>query len=224
MWDSIRESLTPGRVAAAAAASGFVYVAYRVYSVSKYYTECKRGATKTPGLKSKSWSSRSFPEWFALSDPIMGGRSQATVEADRAGRMLFSGTISTVGGGFASARTSGACAVAVPEGATFVKVVAEGDGQMYKLALGLSTSLMSSSPVWTQDFVTERGVVKQYWLPLSKFVPARRGQQVQGAAPLELGEVQYVGILLSLFTATGEPNPHFGSGPFRIVVHEINFQ
>ena len=99
----------------------------------------------------------------------------------------------------------------------------QGDGQMYKLTLGLSHSLLSGLPVWSHDFHTAKGSVKEYSLPLSEFVAGKRGQAVVGAT-LDIAEVQYLGVALSLVDQNGQPNPHFGDGPFRLVLHEISFE
>ena len=67
----------------------------------------------------------------------MGGQSTSELETDRDGRLVFVGEISTVGGGFASLRTTEDTAVVVPKGKTdAIKVVVEGDGQMYVLFWG----------------------------------------------------------------------------------------
>ena len=44
-------------------------------------------------------------EWFVLNDVVMGGRSESKCERTEAGGLHFSGTVSTVGGGFCSCRT-----------------------------------------------------------------------------------------------------------------------
>jgi len=43
-------------------------------------------------------------------------------------------------------------------------------------------------------------------------------------ATLDLEEVRYLGLILSLVDQEGEPNKHFGDGPFRVVLHELEFE
>eukprot|EP00951_Prasinocladus_malaysianus_P017782 scaffold140764_cov40-Prasinocladus_malaysianus.AAC.1 len=110
----------------------------------------------TPGVKCKSWAEKS-PEWFRINDVIMGGKSTSAVASDSAGRLVFTGNISTDGGGFAALRSCESCKVNVPGDVQFVKVVAQGDGQQWKVTLGTNHSLMSGEPVWSHDFHTEVG-------------------------------------------------------------------
>lgn len=112
--------------------------------------------------------------------------------------------------------------VAIPAGATHAKVVVEGDGQMYKLALSMDPSAFARAPSFGHDFLTKKGAVSEHFLPLSEFIPTFRGQPVPGAV-LRLEDVRCLSMLLSLKASDGSPNSHFGDGPFRLVVHEIAF-
>lgn len=108
--DSFREILTPARVAAAVTAVGCAYMAYRVYGAKSYMDRCRSSAKPLKGLKCDTWTAAPS-SWYRVNDVIMGGRSSSEVTADRQGRLVFSGTISTIGGGFASMRTSDDCKV-----------------------------------------------------------------------------------------------------------------
>ena len=171
-------------------------------------------------MRCSSWTKKAV--WFRVNDVIMGGKSTSELEADGDGRLVFSGDISTDGGGFASMRTSEACVVSIPTGATAVRVVAEGDGQMWKVNLGLSHSLMDSQPTWTHDFLTQQGVTQTHVLPLDAFTAQTRGRKVAGAV-MDIEKVAYVGMILSLVDQEGNPNKHFGDGPFRLTLHELEF-
>ena len=120
-------------------------------------------------------------------------------------------------------RTGEGCIVAVPQDAKAVGVAAEGDGQMWQVNLGLSHSLMDSRPTWTHDFLTVQGTNQTHVLPLAAFSAQTRGRKVAGVS-LKLDEVQYIGIILSLVDQDGKPNSHFGDGPFRLVLHELEFE
>eukprot|EP00873_Tetraselmis_striata_P015914 jgi/Tetstr1/436178/TSEL_025023.t1 len=218
--------LTPRRVLAVAAVAAGGYCLWRVGSrirrAVRYYGDCAADTLVAPGLKCHGWVAGQ-PAWFRINDVIMGGRSSSQLSCDSAGRLVFSGVINTNGGGFAALRTSEQTQVSIPKDAAFVKVIAKGDGQMYKITLGCSHSMMTREPVFTHDFLTDKGKVKQYILPLSKFVPQFHGQKVEGKV-LEAGQVAYVGLNLSLVTQNGDPNPFFGDGPFELVLHELSFQ
>ena len=153
----------------------------------------------------------------------MGGKSTSELSTDSENRLVFSGIINTDGGGFASMRTSEACVVKVPSGATSVKLTVKGDGHLWKANLGLGHSLMDSNPTFSHDFLTKKDTVTTHNLPLTGFAAQRRGQTLDGVALEDPSKIQYVGLILSLVTQEGKPNPHFGDGPFRIVLHELEF-
>mmetsp|Transcript_16907 Transcript_16907/g.30182 ORF Transcript_16907/g.30182 Transcript_16907/m.30182 type:complete len:235 (-) Transcript_16907:147-851(-) len=225
-WNQwLRGGFSPGKVLGIAAVTAGGYclwqVSSRIYKAVKYYSECTASTIVAPGLKCKGWVAGQ-PKWFRINDVIMGGKSTSELGCDGSGRLLFTGVINTNGGGFASFRTNEETKVAIAEDSAFVKVVAEGDGKMYKIALGCSHSMMTREPVFTSDFLTEKGKVKQYILPLSKFVPQFHGQKVEGVTLKKEGVV-YVGCNLSLVTQNGDPNPYFGDGPFKLVIHELSF-
>jgi hypothetical protein len=261
-----------GWAALASVLAGACWVAGKVHSTRRYWQECKADTLATPGLRCATWVKSGFAEWFRVNDVIMGGRSSSSLDTDADGRLVFEGVISTNGGGFASMRTTERCHVSIPSGARAIRIVAEGDGQLWKVNLGLSHSLMDSQPTWTHDFLTSKGVrtclslhaarlptalrgggsvwnwlavalipcppsssllwsrscvmlqVKQtYMLPLAAMSAQTRGRKVPGVM-LDLGQVEYVGLILSLVDQEGRPNSHFGDGPFRLVVHELEFE
>jgi NADH dehydrogenase [ubiquinone] 1 alpha subcomplex assembly factor 1 len=187
-----------------------------------YWQACKAATATATGVQG-SWQSGGKSEWFRINDVIMGGRSESQLAVDSSGRLAFSGVISTIGGGFASMRTSETTAVLVPSGATKLRVTVEGDGQLWKVNLGLSHALMDRKPTWTHDFLTTKGSKTTHELPLAAFDAQIRGDKVAGAV-LDTAEVCYVGLILSLVTQEGQPNPHFGDGPFQLVLHELEFE
>ena len=81
---------------------------------------------------------------------------------------------------------------------------------------------MDSNPTFSHDFLTTKGAVTTHVLPLAEFAANKRGQKLPDVK-LDPSQVQYVGLILSLYTQEGEPNPHFGDGPFQIILHEFEF-
>ena len=73
------------------------------------------------------------------------------------------------------------------------------------------------------DFLTAKGKVQTYRLPLGDFAAQFRGRKMAGLV-LEHAKVCYVGLILSLVDQEGAPNLHFGDGPFKLVVHSIEFE
>mmetsp|Transcript_26941 Transcript_26941/g.57285 ORF Transcript_26941/g.57285 Transcript_26941/m.57285 type:complete len:90 (-) Transcript_26941:301-570(-) len=84
-------------------------------------------------------------------------------------------------------------------------------------------SLMDSNPTFSHDFLTQNGVPTEHTLPISGFAAQKRGRTLNGIFLEDPAEIRYVGLILSLVTQDGKPNPHFGDGPFRIVLHEVEF-
>jgi hypothetical protein len=81
---------------------------------------------------------------------------------------------------------------------------------------------MSSDPTWTADFLTKKDEKTTHVLALSEFVPQTRGRKLTGLT-LDRGSVCYVGLILSLVDQEGNDNPHFGDGPFKLLLHELEF-
>ena len=211
-----------------AAAVGVAAIGWTIFSkiqfVRGYWKQCQAETVgNANGTKCSSWlDNDATPIWFRVNDVIMGGKSSSELGTDSEGRLVFSGTINTNGGGFASMRTSEACVVKVPADATSIRLTVEGDGQLWKANLGLSHSLMDSNPTFSHDFLTTKGAVTTHVLPLAEFAANKRGQKLPDVK-LDPSQVQYVGLILSLYTQEGEPNPHFGDGPFQIILHEFEF-
>ena len=166
-------------------------------------------------------------ELFRLNDGVMGGRSQSELEVSKSD-VTFTGVINTNGGGFASFRTHGdERPLGLPDATAELFVDATGDGQRYKMTLYEADS-WDMRAVWCHDFVaTEQR--ETHTLPILAFRASRQGRPVNpvfawGTPGLHLSlasNVTGIGFSLSLYTSAGEPNPDFGAGPFRLVVHGV---
>ena len=218
-------------------------MAKRINFVRNYWKTCKSETLDTAhGVKCSTWlvpeaaaataaATTTTATWFRVNDVIMGGKSTSELSTDDegSGRLVFSGNLSTDGGGFCSMRTTEECAdrMRVPPDATAVRVVMQGDGQLWKVSLGTSHSLMSRDPTWSHDVLTansqEEDALTTATLPLADFTATIRGQPVAGAVLDDPSRIRSVGLILSLYTQTGAPNPNFGDGPFRVVLHELEF-
>jgi hypothetical protein len=166
-------------VSLVALVAGGMYISRRIFLTVQYWNDCKRDTIQTPGVSCSTWTrGDTVVEWFRVNDVIMGGKSSSALSRDRNGRLVFSGEISTIGGGFAAVRTtenfSSSGPVAVPKDASEVRVVVEGDGQMWKVNLGLGHGMMDNKPTWTHDFLTQKGKRTTHTLPLSAFAPTVR--------------------------------------------------
>ena len=157
---------------------------------------------------------------FRINDGVMGGRSSSQLAVGAGGDVEFTGTINTNGGGFASFRTLGDDApLGLPRRCVALIVDATGDGQSYKMSLYTSDSWDMAAPNWGHDFVA--GARARHTLPLTAFLPTRRGNPLVAAPPLDPAAVTGTGFGLSLYQADGQPNVKFGDGPFRLTIHRV---
>ena len=162
-------------------------------------------------------------KFFRINDEVMGGKSISELSIGNGGSsLIFAGTINTNGGGFASCRTLGDEApLGLSNGTTSTLLVdATGDGFLHKLTLHTADSWQMGTPSWSADFLTERDVRATHRLPLAEFIASKQGRPVRGAT-LDGSAVTGLGFGLSLYTADGKPNPHFGDGPFHLEVHSV---
>merc|ERR1740124_752576 len=165
-------------------------------------------------------------KFFHINDGVMGGKSSSELNVTSSGYLIFSGTIITKGGGFASCRTLGddqSLGFGGGEGLSLEQLVlvvkAKGDGQLYKVTLHTADSWSMGIPVWSYDFLTS-SVEETYTLPLSNFIASIQGRPVKNAV-LDVSKITGIGFSLSLYTADGEPNPNFRDGPFQLDVKWI---
>ena len=155
--------------------------------------------------------------FFRINDEVMGGKSTSEIELSDRG-LIFTGTINTNGGGFASCRTLGDDApLGLRDGST-LHVDAAGDGQLYKVVLHTSDSWAMAVPSWSHDFIAGKRTTHR--LPLSAFIPSSQGRVMKGRT-LNAAEVTGIGFSLSLYTADGKANPKFGDGPFKLEVRGV---
>ncbi len=139
-------------------------------------------------------------DWYVVNDNVMGGRSGGGFEI-RDGRLLFSGSLNTNGGGFASVRSRpGDLALA---GTTTMTVRALGDGRAYKLRL----MTYASNVAYSATFQTSAGQWQEHTLALADFVPTWRGR-VMRRPPIDPADIVAVGFMIADKT----------DGPFRLEV------
>jgi len=159
--------------------------------------------------------------FFRINDEVMGGKSTSQLSLGEESSLVFSGTINTNGGGFASCRTLGDEAPLGLSGkmSSALLVDATGDGQLHKVTLHTADSWSMGTPSWSHDFVAtkERSTHR---LALSDFVAGRQGRPMKKAV-LDGAQVTGIGFSLSLYTDDGKPNTNFGDGPFRLQVHSV---
>ena len=166
-------------------------------------------------------------KWTRLDDGVMGGRSESRPSITPGGHgLLFEGDINTNGGGFASVRATAAEPI-LPSGARALRVRVRGDGKQYKLTLsnGQGGGPFSPNPSWQADLPTIAGeeTVREFVLD-GGFLPSFGGKGiVRPDLAMAPAEMRQVGVMLSLYEASGSPNPAFGSGifPFRLEVLSI---
>jgi len=151
----------------------------------------------------------------------MGGHSTSTIRRLADGGLNFSGVISTRDGGFASCSTIEQ-PLHFPANLAAFNVSVTGNGELYKLTFKTSDSIWE--PIWQADLPRAslvKGVRHNFLLPLSSFKANRMGSPVSESRLLA-SEIVSIGLNLALIDENGDPNPHFESGPFELLVHRID--
>ena len=128
--------------------------------------------------------------WFSVNDNVMGGRSLGSFEVSE-GRLLFSGSLNTNGGGFASIRTQ---ALDLKLGrAEGIHLTLRGDGRLYTMMLRQEGDRGIS---YRARFSTTRGETEEVWLPLRSFRPMWRGRELD-RPPLDPGRIESLGFMIA---------------------------
>jgi len=215
----------PGTLALAAGGAVVAYGAYRIAGflrkIAAYRAAAKGGALAAPAgfaIGGSTAARAKALEWFVIDDQVMGGKSQSHLNMN-SGSIEFEGVINTNGGGFSSCRTLGDDEpLGFPADTCYVEVTAICDARQYHLNLMTADSWAMSVPTWRHDFRSSQpGKAETFKLPLKDFKASMRGNPVPGAV-LDPAAITGVGVSLSLYTMHGEPNPHFGDGPFKVTI------
>lgn len=203
----------------------FALVGYKAYtaffSMAAYRDKAKADTVAAPpGFLQLAGRPSPSLRFFRINDAVMGGRSSSALEARADRSLLFSGTIDTNGGGFASCRTLGDDApLGLVPRTRAIYVDAAGDGQRHKATLHTADS-WSFRTSWAHDFVASKKRTTHRLL-LSDFKGSRGPRRVKGAPPVDPEAVTGLGFSLSLLSDSGEPNPDFGPGPFKLQVYGV---
>ena len=144
--------------------------------------------------------------WQAINDTVMGGQSTSqAISAD--GDLLFSGFLSTDGGGFASVRSARQAwdlsAFAV------VRLHVLGDGREYRFRLYVDDDRAS----YQHAFTTVAGAWRTVDLPIQEFYASWRGRRLSRPA-LAPGSISGLGVILA-DGIDGEFNLRLGRIEFR---------
>jgi NADH dehydrogenase [ubiquinone] 1 alpha subcomplex assembly factor 1 len=151
------------------------------------------GETEAPNLKVLGDFSQ--PEgsgkWKTVNDNVMGGRSKGGFNFDQ-GRLIFSGSTNTNGGGFSSIRLAvekGSLA-----GAKAVIIRVKGDGRTYKLSLRTNDRRGFMRVAYRSDFETT-GEWQEIRIPLDDLEATTFGQAVKGYT-FDAKEARMIGFMI----------------------------
>ena len=147
-------------------------------------------------------------EWQAINDGVMGGVSEGKFKITDKKTLEFFGTLSLENnGGFASVRTK-AKKLGLEKGDVLL-VRVRGDGREYSMSLHVPRPLVAFS--YRATVQTKKDEWIEVKVPLDKFVATSFGRVVKDAGPVDPGEVNGLGFLLSDKKA----------GPFKMEVEWI---
>ena len=128
-------------------------------------------------------------DWRVINDDVMGGRSLGEVRrAD--GRLFFSGSLNTNGGGFASIRVPAGDVLL--QSSSGVRLKVRGDGRAYTFRLRPRNSRIA---YWSQ-FGTENGEWVEVELPFTSFWPNWRGRRLNAPA-ITAVQVAELGLMIN---------------------------
>jgi NADH dehydrogenase [ubiquinone] 1 alpha subcomplex assembly factor 1 len=132
--------------------------------------------------------------WQAVNDGVMGGVSDGRFRITPDQTMEFSGTLSLENnGGFASVRTKPGDLDIKAGDAIVVRV--KGDGREYVLNLYTKSRRMAFS--YRAPLPTKQDEWTEVAVPLEDFIPTVFGRRVQGMGPVEPGQINGLGFMLS---------------------------
>jgi NADH dehydrogenase [ubiquinone] 1 alpha subcomplex assembly factor 1 len=133
-------------------------------------------------------------QWQAVNDGVMGGVSDGRFRITADNTLEFFGTLSLENnGGFASVRSKPA-ELGIKAGDAIV-VRVKGDGREYVLNLYTTSRRMAFS--YRAPLPTARDQWVEVRVPLEDFIPTAFGRRVQGMGPVEPGQINGLGFMLS---------------------------
>jgi hypothetical protein len=168
----------------------------------------------------------------------MGGRSDSLVRVGADGGLVFEGSISLDGGGFASCRTlidSDEPVLGLPPPADTADVGVSthclrmeltADGQQYKIGLRASDGFRE--PTWQAQFNTVEGKRMTVVIPLNErdWHASLMGRRVPHYDPTDWQSMRGLSFSLSLKDAQGNDTDRrfFREGPFHLHVHSMELR
>jgi NADH dehydrogenase [ubiquinone] 1 alpha subcomplex assembly factor 1 len=133
-------------------------------------------------------------KWQAVNDGVMGGVSDGRFRISDGNTLEFFGTLSLENnGGFASVRTR-PTDLDIKTGDTII-VRVKGDGREYVLNIYTKSRRMAFS--YRAPLPTTKDQWTEVKVPLEDFVPTAFGRRVQGMGPVEPGQINGLGFMLS---------------------------
>jgi monofunctional biosynthetic peptidoglycan transglycosylase len=139
-------------------------------------------------------STEGEPEWHAINDNVMGGRSQGGPEISD-GVLHFTGCISLENnGGFSSVRGRGQSYNL--SGASGLMLRVKGDGRTYQVRLYTGARHQGSRIGYGKAFATRPGEWIEVAVPFDELDPVYRGRKLDGPA-FDPSDIQELGFLLA---------------------------
>lgn len=162
--------------------------------------------------------------WYCINDVIMGGQSSADCSVDAEGRMMFQGVVSTVGGGFASCRTTES-PLGIGKSDVGIRITYTSDGRFYKLKIGTGSSSDEGAPAgrgdvqWICPLPLEAGH-HSVVLPFAQFHGKMYGNVVPDAV-FDGASMQFLGFNVGIFDLDGNAIEGQSGGPFSFTLEGL---
>ena len=130
--------------------------------------------------------------WYVLNDNVMGGRSDGMFELQQ-GKLIFTGSTNTDGGGFSSIRTETMQLDLTAH--VGIRLRVKGDGRRYTWRLATPARWRGRQIGYRADFETAAGTWTTVDIPFADFVPKFRGNELDGPT-LDRSKITGMGLMI----------------------------
>ena len=173
------------------------------------------------------FDNKNFNEWQTLNDTIMGGNSTAKCSPSKDG-LCLEGDVVENDGGFISCRSPVIDPPLNLSSFTGIEIKIEAKGRRLKIALSTNdkftglTELFSGGLKWISEFKTNPTGITSVRIPFQTLEPSIRAKPVQLPLAFNSSFINQFQLLYSKFGVSGQPNPEFQPGAFKIFLESLS--
>ncbi len=172
-------------------------------------------------------SSANFLNWRTINDTIMGGSSQAFCNPNPSG-LCLEGKLIEKDGGFVSCISPSFSSPLDLSSYRGIQIDIEGQGRTLKFAISCADNISRFTEFfyrglkWVVELKTNLSGITSIKIPFETFQPNIRAKPILLPLTFSSSSITQFQLLCSKFGVSGNINPEFREGPFRIVLHSIS--